>query len=192
MSAASPPVDRSRLDARIEADYDYTHGDAVIDTLNEIITCPLVLDVTCPMLIFNNQCYETNAFDQFLLSENARKELYLQSGYRRDRIKFRDPRTSEEFNFDFAISQMIHRTISLFDLKEILVSRISGLTLEESIVYVSGHNDVLGTITVDEFISHVTNSRAPRAAARQLYHDQISGIARNGLQGQPARTTILQ
>ena len=186
MSAAPPPVDRSRLNARIEAKYDYTHGDAVIDTLNEIITFPLVLDVICPMLIFNNQCYETNAFDQFLLSENARKELYLQSGYSRDRIKFRDPRTSEEFNFDFAISQMIHRTISLFDLKEILVFRISGLTLEESIVYVPGRNDILATITVDEFVSHVTNLRAHRAVARQLYHERISTIARNGMQDQPA------
>ena len=73
MSAASPPVDRSRLDARIHAEYDYTNDDAVIDTLNEIVTCPIVQEVTCPMLIFNNQCYETNAFDQFLLSENARK-----------------------------------------------------------------------------------------------------------------------
>ena len=151
-----------------------------------------MLDVTCPMLIFNNQCYENNAFDRFLLSENARKAHYLQSGYRRDSIKFRDPRTSEEFNFDIAISQMIHRKISLFDLKEMLVSRISGLTLEESIVYVPGHNDVLGTITVDEFVSHVTNLRAPRAVARQLYHDRISDIARNGLQDQPVQTTILR
>ena len=69
MSAESPPVDRSRLDARIDPDHDYTHGDAVIETLIEFISCPLVLDVMCPMLIFNNQCYETNAFDQFLLSE---------------------------------------------------------------------------------------------------------------------------
>ena len=63
MSAESPSLDRSRLDARIHPDHDYTHGDAVIDTLIEFISCPLVLDVMCPMLIFNNQCYEINAFD---------------------------------------------------------------------------------------------------------------------------------
>ena len=97
MSAVPPPVDRSRLDTRVHSEYNYTNDDAVIDTLTEIITCPLVLEVTCPMLIFNNQCYETNAFDQYLLSENRRKDQFLDSGYRSDTVKFKDPQINEEF-----------------------------------------------------------------------------------------------
>ena len=144
------------------------------------------------MLIFNKQCYDSHTFDQYLLSENTQKDLQLASGYRSDTLKFKDPRTNEEFNFDYAVSRMIHRKISVCDLKAILVSRISGLTIEESTIYVPSHDDRFKAITVDEFVSHVTNARAPRALVRQLYHEQISRLARNGLQNQPVQTTILR
>ena len=192
MSAESPSLDRSRLDARIHPDHDYTHGDAVIDTLIEFISCPLVLDVMCPMLIFNNQCYEINAFERYIDSENERKNLSLSSGYSPASVKFIDPRTREEFVFHIALSQMIHRHIPISELKEMLVSRISGLTLEESSVYVPGHNDVSESILVDDFVCHVNNLRAPRAVLRQLYRDRINDRARNGLSDQPVQNTILR
>ena len=110
------------------------------------------------MLIFNNQCYETNAFDQYVLNKNRRKDQFLDGGYRSDTVRFKDPRTNEDFPFDYAVSTMIHRRISYRDLKEILGTRISGLTLEVSSIYVPSHDDSFEALNVDDLISHVTNA----------------------------------
>ena len=82
----------------------------------------------------------------------------MTSGYSRYLIRFKDLRTNEVFAFDFAVSNMIHRRISYRDLKELLVTRISGLTLEVSSIYVPSHDDPFNAITVDDFFSHVTNT----------------------------------
>ena len=136
MSASPPPVDTSRLLTRINSEYDYNNVDAVVDTLSTIITCHIVQDVSSAMLVFNNQCYDSHSFHQYARNRTKRRDQQLISGYSRDMIQLKDPQTGEEFPFDFALSNMVYRGISLIDLKDLLIYRILGLTLEESSLYV--------------------------------------------------------
>lgn len=126
MSAAPPPVDTSCLHTRVHSKYDYTNADAVINILSTTITCPIVQEVSSAMLIFNNQCYVTHSFYQYLKNEKRRNDQFMNSGYRSDLVKLKDPQTNEEFSFDFTVSNMVHRRISYRDLKELYFPEYRG------------------------------------------------------------------
>ena len=105
----------------------------------------------------------------------------LDSGYDRVMCRLKDPQTDQGFDFDFGLSNMVHRRILLCDLKEILVLRISGLTLEESTLYVPHNDDEFTSIDVNDFITHVNNLRVDRSAVRLVYHNNIKLLANNAM-----------
>ena len=48
----------------------------------------------------------------------------------------KDPRTGEDYTFHFARENLPHCQISTYNLKEMLVKRISGLSLQEFRMYI--------------------------------------------------------
>ena len=64
----------------------------------------------------------------------------------------KDPRTGDTYNLDDSIRNIFHRVMSQDKLQEMLVKRMSGLTNEESTLYVLSHYYI---VTVDEFVSNV-------------------------------------
>ena len=163
MSTSPKSVDTSRLDTRVNSAYDYTNADTVVDTLSNIITCLILQETSSEMIILNEQCYDSHAFDQYVKSETKQTEQFVASGYNRGLCQFKDPQTGEDFPFDFALSNMVHKGISLIDLKDIIISRISGLTLSECTLYVSHDDDQYLSINVNAFVSHITNLRVNRS-----------------------------
>ena len=57
------------LNDRVDATIDYTIGDAIIDQLATLITCPIKLEDTPMMIIFNDQCYDYLDFDRHQQNE---------------------------------------------------------------------------------------------------------------------------
>ena len=57
------------LDDRLTPAIDYTRRDEIIFSLVNIITCPIVLEATDDMVIFNHHFYDRNAFDQHRRNE---------------------------------------------------------------------------------------------------------------------------
>ena len=58
-------IDTSRLDVRIDEDYDFTNGDAVLETVLDVITCPIQREIRENMIIFNDQCYDRSDFESY-------------------------------------------------------------------------------------------------------------------------------
>ena len=61
---------------------------------------------------------------------------------------------------------MVHRGVSSIDLNDILVPRISGLTLVESTLYVPPNDDQYLSVDVNAFVSHIKNLRVDRSAVQ--------------------------
>ena len=59
-SSPSSPV---QLEINLLWGVPYTHYDDVLSTLLEVITCPITQDVAEHIIVFNDQCYEINAFE---------------------------------------------------------------------------------------------------------------------------------
>ena len=97
MSDSPPLVNTLRLDSRVKLSYNYTNGDAVIDTLITIIVCPIQQEI----FILNEQCYDLVNFNWFISTERARNKQRVESGYDSQLCRLKDPQTSEEFSFDF-------------------------------------------------------------------------------------------
>ena len=84
----------SRLDRRLNVHFDFTHSDVVVLTLIVIVTCPIKLEHTSCMIIFNNQCYGVDCFDHYKTSDYQRIKRRIDSGYV-GHTKFKETRTGD-------------------------------------------------------------------------------------------------
>ena len=69
------------LDNCLTPTIDYSHQDEIIFNLVGITTCPIVLEVTDDMVIFNHHLYDRTAFDQLCRNELRASQQRLTSGY---------------------------------------------------------------------------------------------------------------
>ena len=73
MNSDSPAYDASHV---IDEEIGYCSRDEAIVTLKDICSCPLVLETTDDMIIFNDNCYDRERFEQlkaFSIAEYNRK-----------------------------------------------------------------------------------------------------------------------
>ena len=68
--------------------------DDIIESLSGVISCPLALESTVDMIIFNDQCYDREAFGKYVSNEDERNCRYGPPVTE----PFRDPRTMKEFS----------------------------------------------------------------------------------------------
>ena len=57
----------SRLDTRLVLEINFTVKDDAILALVDMAKCPIALDISNEMIIFNNQCYDREIFESGLL-----------------------------------------------------------------------------------------------------------------------------
>ena len=69
----------------------YTHHDEIIYGIMDIIKCPILLESSDLMVMFNNQLYNREAFEHHRQTESAQNTRCRSSGYNNPRLKF--PRT---------------------------------------------------------------------------------------------------
>lgn len=68
-SSLVPYIDAWRLDEQVERTFDCTHGNAVVDTLATITTCPRQQETSAMMVLCSDQCYDLLAFNQHMKEE---------------------------------------------------------------------------------------------------------------------------
>ena len=88
----------SRLDHRLNKNYDFKHSYVVVLTLIDIVTCPIKLEHTYFMIMCNDQCYDFDNFDLYKTSEHKLIKRRIDSGYDRN-TKFKVSRTGEDFDY---------------------------------------------------------------------------------------------
>ena len=57
-------MDESHLDIHLIDHIDYSRRDEIVFGLMDVIKCPILLGSSDTMVIFNNQFYDRNAFEQ--------------------------------------------------------------------------------------------------------------------------------
>ena len=117
----------ARINARINVEHDFTRGDEIILTLHGLVTCPILLEPSHDMIIFNNHCYDKESFLHYKQGEMRRNERRIASGYH-GQTRLKDPRTGTNFNYTIAMHRHYYETISSEKLALMFLSRIANLT----------------------------------------------------------------
>ena len=174
-SLSTPPImNTSWLNERIHPAYDYTNHDVIVESLLDIVKCPIAIEVSDLMILFNDQCYDVLQFDQYKADEYTRNQIRTSSGYP---SRFKDPRTGEDFNFRIAINTLLHSELPILGFEEMLLRRVQSLSRDEARVYLPPDKDV---IHVGEFVTHITRLGEERIEQRSLYNEMINSRMRAG------------
>ena len=68
------------LESRLTTTIDYTRRDEITFSLMDTIKCPISLDISNNMVLFNHQFYDRPNFDSHHTSETRLNERRVQSG----------------------------------------------------------------------------------------------------------------
>ena len=88
-----------QLDSRLTQDVDFTPRDEITFSLLDIVTCPIRMEITDTMIIFNYQYYDQVCFDKHERSEAVHNQKY-------GTFHLKDPRTGYEFDAQTAIKDL--------------------------------------------------------------------------------------
>ena len=90
---------------RIDEDVDFTNGDAVLETVLDVITCPIQREIRENMIIFNDQCYDRSDFESYRIREDRKSRRRVASNYS---SRFMDPRTGKLHRYGYAMKYLFH------------------------------------------------------------------------------------
>ena len=162
------------LNTRLTPTIDYTRRDEIIFDIMDMIKCPIYLDTTDDMIIFNHQFYDNDSFGQHRHNESQRNNSRRRSGYRRaEDYCLKDPRTGENFNFGLAIREHYIHHPSKSNVEEMLRNRLRTATDEEIADFVPWDDERnFGAI----FISYIKRRAAPRQPNKTAYNTYIASL----------------
>ena len=81
MSSSAPPIiNTTRLYERLDPAFDYTNHDVIVETLLDVIKCPIALEISDMMIVFNDQCYDVILFDGYKADEYVKSKRRTDSG----------------------------------------------------------------------------------------------------------------
>ena len=86
----------------------------VIADLKDFIMCPIKLETTSDMVIFNSQCYNSPSFHTHLTAEEDCNQQYVESEYEdlETHLRLKCPRTGTNFQYNDAIQNLHFDVIS--------------------------------------------------------------------------------
>ena len=160
----------SRLCTRIVPELDFTVHDDTVLSLVEIVKCPIVLDVTDTMCIFNNNCYDRPNFDKYRCAAVRDNVAFGNSGYTdwQHENSIKDPRTNELLNYGQAIQNTYFEAlVPRYALQRIIVARVSGLTASEADCFIPGDELQVGIVSFCDHIMKLQLARLPQIEAYQ-------------------------
>ena len=101
----------SRFDCWLQHDIDITVCDDVILSLTDILMCPIKLNLSPSMCIFNSHSCKYSSFDHLRMMAHERNTKYQERGYRNGLNAFSDPRTGEDFDYNHEMNNLYHRML---------------------------------------------------------------------------------
>jgi len=157
----------SNLDQRIIPSLEYTRRDEITFSLLGIIECPIIIGTSDNMIIFNHQFYDREAFDKHRRFEQIAQERLIASDYiEREDARLLDPRTNQKFNATYAIRTLYHNRPSRAMIANLIVKRISGITVLEIDQFLPTLDDY--NTNSANFVSQIQGI----AASRSLQHEE--------------------
>ena len=102
------------LDFRLSSNIDYTHRDEITFSLLDVIKCPIALETTDNMIIFNHQFYNRETFEQHCRNETSRVLDHTET-------RLKDPRTGQNLSAGYAMFQLLYSRPSRQILKNMIM-----------------------------------------------------------------------
>ena len=85
-----------QLDSRLTSNMDFTRRYEITFSLLDCIECPICMEISNEMTIFNHQYYDKRSFDRHERAKTTRNHNRLE-------IRLKDPRTGYDFDPQYAI-----------------------------------------------------------------------------------------
>ena len=168
------------LEDRLHLEVDYTFRDDVIFTLLEVTKCPIMLESSHDMILFNNHLYDRFSFDEHRKNESIRNQRKSSSGYRGDDAnRLKDPRTGENLNYTFALRTLFTTQPVRDDFIILITNRIRGLTDEQAMEFIPRMDDDGSGIpqrNVSNFINHLQTLSSTRVNNQRSHQRHIEHL----------------
>ena len=100
------------LDQRLQPEFDYTRRDELINGMMDMITCPIKIESTERVEIFNNRFYDVATFNRYCSECFWKNQRRQQSNYTTNINILKDPRTGVNFDYDFAVEHMYYQHLT--------------------------------------------------------------------------------
>ena len=122
----------TRLDRRILDEFEFSLRDDVIQNLLDFVECPLLKNFSKDMVIFNQQCYDFERFDKWLVIQQENNDLRGKSGYGATLCdKLIDPMSGEDVGYAYSMkSCYFSQYIPRERLADVILKRLPMLYME--------------------------------------------------------------
>ena len=167
-------MSNSTLNTHLTPSINYTRRDEIIFNIMDFIKCPILLDTTNEMIIFNHQFYNKDSFNQHHHNKTKRNRCQSSSGYNNEAdVRLKDPRTSEIFNFTYALRSLLIFHPTREDVCATLCNRLSNILDKEIEDFLRwDHSRNFGSI----FIDYIQSRAAPHAQNQPDYTSYIASL----------------
>ena len=163
--------DRNRLRQRIFPEIDYTVYDDIITQLLVVTVCPITKEVSNNNIIFNNQCYDRTAWEQYVQHERMDNLSGVRRGTRRpgDNNRLKCPHTGDNFVIREALRTHYFEEMNRRQMKNLIEARIGDLKPREWQRFAPNAQSV----SANDFSAHLINLGELGKAKRELYNDYV-------------------
>ena len=163
-SLSQDPV--SSFDVLVNPPLAYTRRDEVITSLMDQVKCPITLDTSDTMIIFNDQLYDSDAFEQHRLHEQSQNQRRLDSGYDSSYCRLKDPRTNRNFRYDHAISNLYFDSMTDERICQMINTRNPSVTILEAREFIPVNHTIISS---NDFVTHVNRLAHGSSDRRTAY-----------------------
>ena len=182
------PTTTDRLSNRVNAEEDFTLRDEIMLAFEDLIKCPILLDNSSEMIIFNLQCYDKQSFDTYKQGEEERNRNLEESGYSPSNFTLKDPRTNTKFTYNEASRTILfNHFIPKVSLVSMIMSRIPQIHLNEIQQFIPETSPSDNVIGVNAFVRHIKSLLVDRAEQRRIHLARIRERSRASYADAPVR-----
>ena len=154
----------------------FTDRDEVLVSLHDIFKCPLVLESTDDMILFNDNCYDRKRFKDLQDFHLKKFNDAMTRGNYRFRKEIRDPRTNQDMEYDMAMTHHYYDSISISELQSVIHRRIPYLTIASMEEFIPPNHRRLVTVTA--FVQHVMSLYERRKELIAIHFQQVQNRER--------------
>ena len=129
----------------------YTNQDDVICTFIEIIECPIMRSTCDNMIVFNNQYYESTAFEQHRIIKFDEIQHRNDSNYSPQTLNFKCLWTNTNFNFEVVMRDLYKIKLTIEECRDWINRRFRTISPNQVMGFVSA-NICNWLITISAFV----------------------------------------
>ena len=181
------------LSKRVVDDLDYTRYDALLESIVEnFCRCPISLEITEEMVIFNQQCYDVDSFERIevMSLEKHKKKLQRYPNHIR---KIKDPRTKEVWNYEDGLGEHFRKLILPRQLGQFIHDRIPAVSIEDAITfYIPNPIGDKDEIIVKNVVAHIQHLIRQRETSCNLYKSYIDARAAASVNEGPIQNEVFR